>query len=126
MGKRTAQRDFNKGITSEDACRCVRSVLFIVQLKNYNIKNLNYFVTPRIYIITQEQDFFCFQISDSSGTIFILCGFLNDTEVADVESRFKYLSIQFTTNEIMSAQGFNFSYQIIAGEFECSVTEKCR
>ena len=59
---------------------------------------------------------FLFQIYDIYGSYFTICGFRNDTKADTVESRFNYLYIRLISNEIISADGFNFSYRLIARE----------
>ena len=51
-----------------------------------------------------------------NGPYLTICGFRNDTGVDTVESRYNYLCIRLFSNEIISAQGFNFSYRLIASK----------
>ena len=57
-----------------------------------------------------------FQIADNYGTIVTFCGVRNDTKADALESRFNHLYIFFHTNEIISAQGFSFTYEIHTGK----------
>ena len=64
---------------------------------------------------------FFFQIYDYIGKLFYLCGFRNNTEVDTVESRLNHLYFEFKTDGIISARGFNFSYEILSSKYESKI-----
>ena len=51
-----------------------------------------------------------------NGPYLTICGVRNDTKADTVESRYNYLYVNLISNGIISADGFKFSYELIASK----------